>query len=117
MQADLSYSFCHCSMQQLNRDSFAELLFRDNRKKMYCLHPANILFLRATYVLSLSVKTSVVMDGAPYSSSRAFPMKSYFLLLPSDLSFPGSLVLEHLLNSFPLNLVHIPTQATSELYL
>lgn len=88
---------------------------------MYCLNAANFCFLRAClYVVTpdaLSLKTSMVRDEAPYSSSRAFPVNSSFLLLQSENFYSGSLVLEHLVNSFSLNLVRIPSQATSELYL
>lgn len=49
-------------------------------KKIYCLNPTNFCFLRAAciYSRSLSMKTSMVMDKAPYSSSRAFSSQQVF---------------------------------------
>lgn len=120
--ADLSCSLCHCAMQTFGRDSFAESLFRDNRQKNCLFKSCKLLLSRGClYVITpsaLSMKTSMMMDEAPYSSSGAFQMNSsFFLLLQSENSFSGSLLLEHLVTSFPLNLVDIPTQAALELYL
>lgn len=82
--ADVSYSFCHCAMQQLGRDSFAELLFRDNRQEIVLFESYKLLFSKGClYIVTpdaLSVKMSMVMDEAPYSSSRAFSNQQFFFI-------------------------------------